>query len=202
MGAALSGRLARPLFWLALALPALIMLAELGRGGVLPMDLLRPSGELSVRLMIAAMLAGPIAGVFGPNPFLRAWLAIRRNLGVAAFGYGLLHLVLYVADMGTAAAIIDELPLPPIWTGWLALALMAVPAAISFDRAVRTMGWRRWKAAQRLVYLCLSVSLAHWLLLDWRWRPAALHLAPLGLAWLALFVVRQGQRASDRRHAR
>ena len=194
----MTGRFTRPLFWFALALPALLIIADFARGAVLAMDLLHPTGELSVRLMIAAMLAGPLAGVFGPNRFFRGWLAIRRNLGVAAFGYGLLHLVFYLVDMGMVAAIIDELALPSIWTGWLALALMAVPAAISFDGAMRTMGRYNWKTAQRLVYPCLLLALAHWLLLDWKWQPALVHLAPLIFTWLALLVIRRRNPVPER----
>lgn len=197
----MTGRFTRPLFWLALALPGLLMLVDLARGAVLAMDLLHPSGELSVRLMIAAMLAGPLAGVFGATPFFRGWLAIRRNLGVAAFGYAVLHLALYAFDMGLMAAIIDELALPSIWTGWLALALMAVPAAISFDRAMSSMGRYKWKTAQRLVYPCLLLSLAHWLLLDWRSQPAAVHLARLAIAWLALLAIRRKKPAPERNPA-
>ncbi len=180
----------RPLFWLVLALPALLMLADCLRGTVLPMDLLHPSGEMSVRLMIAAMLAGPLAGIFGSNRFFRGWLALRRSLGVAAFGYAALHLIFYLIDMGAFSAIIDELTLPPIWTGWLALALLVPPAVISFDAAMRALGRRKWKAIQRLVYLALLLSLAHWLLLDWEWKPAAVHLAPLVVAWAALAAKR------------
>lgn len=186
----MTGRFTRPLFWCALALPAVLMLADFWRGNVLAMDLLHPSGEMSVRLMIAAMLPGPLAGVFGPNRFLRGWLAIRRNLGVAAFAYAVLHLVLYLIDMGTLAAILDEFELPSIWTGWLALGLMVVPAGISFDLAIRKMGRDKWKAAQRLVYPSLMLSLAHWFLLNWQWQLAAVHLAPLAVAWVALMARR------------
>lgn len=187
----MTGRFTRPLFWLALALPALLMLADFARGASLPMDLLHPSGETAVRLMIAAMLAGPVAGIFGPNRFTRGWLAIRRNLGVAAFGYGVLHLLFYLIDMGALDAIIDELTLPAIWTGWIALALLVPPATISFNAAARQLGRYRWKSIQRLVYPALALALAHWWLLDWAWRPAALHLAPLAAAWLALVIRRR-----------
>lgn len=197
----MTGRFTRPLFWLALALPALLMIADLARGAVLAMDLLHPSGEMSVRLMILAMLAGPLAGIFGPNRVFRGWLAIRRNLGVAAFGYAVLHLVLYVIDMNALAAIVDELTLPPIWTGWLALALMIPPAAISFDAAMRALGSYKWKALQRLVYPVLALSLAHWLLLDWKWQPAALHLSPLLAAWLVLLFIRFSKPNPARRPA-
>ena len=188
--------LTKPLLWAILAMPAVLMITGLARGTSLAMDLLHPSGELSIRLMILAMLPGPLAEVFGTNRFLRAWLAIRRNLGVAAFTYALLHLVFYLVDMGTFAAIVEEVELSSIWTGWLALALMVPPAAISFDRAMRHLG-KRWQQVQYLVYAAFAVVLAHWLLLDWDWQPAAIHLAPLGLVWL-LRAAHRARRAQQR----
>ena len=176
---------------LALAVPGLLMLRDFLSGAVLAMDLLHPTGELAVRLMILAMLPGPLVEALGSNRFLRGWLTVRRNLGVAAFGYALLHLVFYMADMGMLSAILDELELPAIWTGWLALALLAVPAAISFDAAVRRLG-RRWKTLQRLVYLAFLVGLIHWLLLDWEWLPAFVHLLPVIVAWALRTYARHG----------
>lgn len=196
----MTGRFTRPLFWFALALPTLLMFANFVRGDVLAMDLLHPSGEMAVRLMVLAMLAGPLAGVFGPNRFFRGWLAVRRNLGVAAFAYAGLHLLFYLVDMGLLAAILDEFTLPSIWTGWLALALMIPPAVISFDGAMRAMGRYRWKSVQRLVYPALLLSLAHWLLLDWKWQPAAVHLVPVMAAWLLLFIIRTKKRHPARSH--
>jgi sulfoxide reductase heme-binding subunit YedZ len=173
----------KAILWLLLAVEAALMLRGLASGEALPMDLLHPSGETSVRLMVLAMLPGPLIEAFGANRFLRGWLSIRRNLGVAAFAYALLHLAIYVIDMRSLAAMLDELGLPGIWTGWLALALMIPPAAISFDRAMRRLG-RDWKRIQRLVYAAFALALVHWLLLDWNWRPAAIHLLPLVIAWL------------------
>ena len=176
----------RWLLWLALAIPAASMAHSL-QEGALAMDLLRPSGETAVRLMVLALLPGPLARALGQRPVLRQWLAVRRNLGVAAFAYGALHLGLYAVDLGSIAAMIDEVGLPGIWTGWLAMALLCLPAAISFDAAMRALG-RRWKRLQRLVYPAFILALAHWLLLDWSIWPIALHAAPVALAWgLRLF---------------
>lgn len=187
---------ARLLFWLALAVPAAAMVLGLARGSVLPMDLLHPSGEMSVRLMVLALLPGPLADFFGHGRFLRMWLSARRNLGVAAFSYALLHLAIYCIDTGMLRAIIDEFALPAIWTGWLALFLMIPPAAISFDAAMRSLG-RRWKRVQRFVYAAFALSLVHWLLLDWYWQPALIHLAPLIVAWLLRALARR-KRAFER----
>ncbi|WP_306097173.1 ferric reductase-like transmembrane domain-containing protein [Qipengyuania flava] len=182
----------RILLWLVLALPAALMVGRFVSGEALAMDLYHPSGEMSVRLMVLALLPGPLADAFGPNRFLRAWLAIRRNLGVAAFGYAMLHLAIYALDMQQLSAMLAELPIPGIWTGWLALLAMAIPAAISFDAAMRRLG-RRWKTLQRLVYPAALLSLVHWLLLDWAWGPALVHLAPLVIVWLLRFTMRRGR---------
>lgn len=178
----MSPRAARTALWLALAMPGMVMAYRLATADALPMDLLEPSGETGVRLMILALLPGPLASAFGVNRLLKAWLAIRRDLGLAAFGYAALHLGLYLGDMPSLAAIAEELPIASIWTGWLAFALLAVPAAISSDRAMRALR-RRWKTLQRLVYPALLLTLAHWLLLGWSWRPALFHAAPLLVAW-------------------
>ena len=182
----------RVLLWLVLALPAALMVGRFFSGQALAMDLYHPSGEMSVRLMVLALLPGPLADAFGPNRFLRVWLAIRRNLGVAAFGYAALHLAIYALDMQQLSAMLAELPIPGIWTGWLALLTMAIPAAISFDAAMRRLG-RRWKTLQRLVYPAALLSLVHWLLLDWARGPALVHLAPLVIAWLLRFTMRRGR---------
>lgn len=190
-------KLPRILLWLLLSLPAALMFHGAITNNAVPMDLLHPSGEMSIRLMILAMLPGPLADFFGYNRFLRGWIGIRRNLGVAAFGYGLLHLVFYAMDMGSLAAILDELTLPAIWTGWIALALMLAAASISFDRAMRSLGARRWKRIQQGAYAAFLLSLIHWFLLDREAGPALVHLAPLMIAWMLRALARARRTAAQ-----
>lgn len=178
--------------WLLLAVPALLMIRSFSTGEALAMDLLHPTGETALRLMVLAMLAGPLAEIFGRNAFLRAWLAIRRNLGVAAFAYAVLHLVFYALDMGALGPIVDELPLPGIWTGWLAFLGMLAAAAISSDAAMRALG-RWWKRVQMGLYAAVLLAALHWWLLDRAATPAAVHLAPLLIAWTARFLVRRAR---------
>jgi len=175
-------RFSRVGLWIMLALPAAFMLARLAQGEALAMDLFEPSGDMAVRLIVLALLPGPLTDFFGPNHLLRNWLAVRRNLGVAAFIYALLHLVLYATDLGSLAAMLDEVGLPGIWTGWLALLLLLPAAVTSSNRAIRLLGLR-WKTIQRIVYPALLASFAHWLLLESSWQKAAIHGAPLIIAW-------------------
>ncbi|WP_066557653.1 ferric reductase-like transmembrane domain-containing protein [Croceicoccus bisphenolivorans] len=182
-------------FWLALAVPATLMISALAQGE-LAMDLLHPSGELSLRLLVIALLPGPLIEFFGANRFLRGWLALRRNFGVAAFGYAALHLVFYGIDMGAIAPIIAEFTLPAIWTGWLGFALMLAAASISNDAAMAALGRRKWKRVQQGAYVALLFSLAHWVLLDWSWIPAVVHVAPVIIAWALRFVARARRKSS------
>lgn len=178
--------------------PAAGMAWRYAEGRELAMDLLHPTGEMAVRLMVLAMLPGPLAEFFGHGAgrwgrLLRGWLGLRRDLGLAAFGYALLHLAFYWLDLGQLPAVLADLELASIWTGWLALGLMLVPAMISSDAAMRWLG-RTWQRVQWLVYPAFAIGLVHWLLLGWDWLPAVVHAVPVGVAWLLRLAARQGFR--------
>jgi methionine sulfoxide reductase heme-binding subunit len=165
-------------FWLVLALPALPMLIGHASGSIEPTDLLRPSGETSARLMIVAMMLGPLMAVIGARPWLRWLVARRRYLGVAAFAYALLHLGYYVLDMGNVADMLAELGAPGIWTGWAALALMLPLALTSNDAAMRALR-AGWKRVQRLAYPAALLLLLHWVLVHNNPTAALVHFTPL-----------------------
>lgn len=175
--------------WVILALPALFQLHGWWTGAIDTMDMLHPTGETSARLMIAAMLIGPLAGVLGPRRWLLWLLARRRALGVAAFAYAVLHLVFYVIDMGSLDAILGELPIASIWTGWLALALM-LPMALTSNQ--RSMQWLRaaWKRVQQLAYPAAVLTLLHWWWVHDGADAAVAHFAPLAFLWLVLALRR------------
>ncbi|MGL6043941.1 MAG: hypothetical protein ACRC1J_08460, partial [Sandaracinobacteroides sp.] len=86
--------------WAALAVPACIWL---GQASLLdPADweeLLHPTGELSARLLIAALVLTPLLQLFPASAVLRWLVRNRRALGVAAFGYAVLHTALYIGAL-------------------------------------------------------------------------------------------------------
>ena len=143
-------------------------------------QLVHPSGETSARLLIVLMMATPLAmllrGWRGPQ-----WLKRnRRYLGVASFGYALLHTLFYVIDKSTLDTIMNELPRFYIWTGWVAFLIFVPLAVTSADFFVRKMGtW--WKWLQRWTYAAAVLTLVHWASLhNWNsWVPAAVHFGPL-----------------------
>lgn len=172
-------------FWLLLALPGVAMLHGWWTGGIETMDMLHPTGETSARLMIGAMLIGPLTGVLGPRKWSLWLLTRRRSLGVAAFAYAAAHLVFYAIDMGSLEAILGELPIASIWTGWLALALM-LPLALTSNQAAMKALRAAWKRVQQLAYPAAVLTLLHWWWVHDGATAALVHFAPLALLWLLL----------------
>jgi methionine sulfoxide reductase heme-binding subunit len=177
----------KPLFWAVLAIPAAFMMLGLSLGTASPDELLHPTGETSARLMIIAMMIAPLIAVIGPRRWLRWLLARRRALGVAAFAYALLHLVLYIVDMGLLADMLAEVTAPGIWTGWVAFALMIPLALTSNDASMRALK-SGWKRLQRLVYPAALLTLLHWVFVHNNLVAALVHFAPLMLLLILRFV--------------
>lgn len=167
--------------WAVLAVPALLVLYRYGSTpGIWPGDLLHPTGEWSARFIIIALMLTPLAQLFPASRAIKWLVRHRRAFGVAAFAYALLHLIFYVLDMETVAAMLAEIGAPAIWTGWLALLCMLVPAAASNDAAMRSLR-RNWKRVQRLAYPAAVLTLVHWLLIHDGKVSALVHFAPLTL---------------------
>ena len=170
---------AKGALWALLAVPAALVLHRYATTpGIWPGDLLHPTGERSARLIIVALILTPLGQLFSDNRAVKWLIRHRRAFGVAAFGYALLHLIFYVLDMETVADMLAELGAPGIWTGWLALLCMAVPALISSDAAMRLLR-RNWKRLQRLAYPAAVLTLAHWVLVHDGMTSAIVHFAPL-----------------------
>lgn len=176
-----SPRFAKLAFWSLLAVPAAVILTEHWTSpDAWPGDMLRPTGEWSARLIIVALALTPLAQLLPGNSAVRWLLRHRRAIGVAAFAYSLLHLVFYVLDMETVANMLAEIGAPAIWTGWLAFLCLLVPALISNDAAMRSLG-KAWKRLQRLAYPAAVLALVHWVLIHDGRTAAILHFAPLAL---------------------
>ena len=166
------------LLGLILAIPALGLGLGYWQGQIDSMDLIQQTGEWSARLMILAMLLSPLVAAIGRRKWLTFLLFHRRWIGVAAFGYAVLHLCFYLIDMGNLDDILAEWLAPGIWTGWAAMVLMLPLALTSNDLAMR---WLKagWKRVQRLVYPSAVLVLLHWVWVHNNITAAFLHFLPL-----------------------
>ena len=175
-------------FWALLCLPAMLMMRPYVFGDVIAMDMLQPTGEWSARFMIAAMVLSPLLSLIGPRPWLSWLIQRRRALGVAAFGYAILHLIFYIIDMANLDDILAEFWALGIWTGWAAMLLFVPLAVTSNDASMRALK-AGWKRLQRLVYPAAVLVLVHWIFIHNNLGPALVHFIPLVLLVAARYFL-------------
>jgi methionine sulfoxide reductase heme-binding subunit len=178
----------KPTFWALLCLPAMLMMRPYVFGDVIAMDMLHPTGEWSARFMIAAMVLSPLLSLIGPRPWLSWLIQRRRALGVAAFGYAILHLIFYIIDMANLDDILAEFWALGIWTGWAAILLFVPLAVTSNDASMRALK-AGWKRLQRLVYPTAVLVLVHWIFIHNNLGPALVHFIPLVLLEAARYFL-------------
>lgn len=149
------------LLWAILALPGVALVLH---------DVVQPtrgpyiywSGFGSCGLLIATLAVTPLAQLFGPRAWVQWLRTNRRYLGVASFGYALLHLAFYVKSTHLSAFLSTFVRLEMV-TGWIGFAILLAMAVTSIDRAVLRMG-HGWKRLQRWVYPAAVLILLHWVL--------------------------------------
>jgi len=167
-------------FWVMLYAPAASLAIKFLGDDASAEQLLHPTGEFSARFMVILMMITPLKLLF-PNAAWLKWLSKRRRpLGVAAFIYALLHLVLYLINVPTVAEILAEFWALGMWTGWAAFIIFVPLAITSNDLFVRYLR-RGWKKLHRWVYLAALLTLLHWVFVQNNVGPALVHFVPLVL---------------------
>ena len=122
--------------------------------------LIRETGSWTLRALCIVLAVTPIR-VISSTPQLARF---RRMLGLFVFFYGVLHLLTYSwFDMGfdVPDIIKDIIKRPFILVGSLALLLLAVQAATSFNRAIKALGGKRWQLLHRTVYVVAGLAILH-----------------------------------------
>jgi methionine sulfoxide reductase heme-binding subunit len=145
-----------PALWLAVQ-------AAFGWLGSKPVtEAIHQSGDWAVRLLLVSLLVTPLRHV-ADWPRL---ILIRRMVGVAALGYTLLHLALYVVDQRyDLAQVASEIVLRFYLTiGFVALVGLAVLGATSTDAMIRRLGAISWNRLHSIVYLLTTLSILHFFL--------------------------------------
>ena len=166
-------------------------------------------GLWALGLLLASMVAGPLAYVLPWLPVNGHLVAGRRVFGVGAFAFALLHACSYLLPIVTARDWPSLYRSGFVWVAGLLLgvslllALLAL-AATSTNRAVRALGPKRWKRLHQLVYLMLPLALVHAVSVgadfgfnkapDVPWEADAgclVGMCAANAGWLALFVMRR-----------
>ena len=124
-------------------------------------EVLHTLGKTGLNVLIITLAITPIRRGTRLN-----WLVgLRRTLGLAAFGYILLHAIPYaVLDQGLAwnSLLVDITQRPYITLGFLGLLLM-VPLAVTSTNAMQRRLGPKWTKLHRLVYVIGVLGVVHFL---------------------------------------
>jgi methionine sulfoxide reductase heme-binding subunit len=120
------------------------------------------SGQWAIRFVFLALAITPTRRIFQASRLILA----RRILGVAGFGYALLHLGLYIIDQRLDLGhVVAEIAMRIYLTiGAVALIGLLALASTSSDRAVKQLGSASWNRLHRIVYLTAVLATIHFLL--------------------------------------
>jgi sulfoxide reductase heme-binding subunit YedZ len=180
MGRARFQRLLKPSVFVASLVPLVKVGidAALGDLSANPIaEVMNRFGFWTLTLLLLSLAATPAKTFFGWTALLR----VRKMLGLFAFFYATLHFLTYLAldqafdfrDIGA-----DIVKRKFITVGFAAFMTLVPLALTSTDRAVKRLGFRRWKRLHRLVYVAAVLGVVHFV-----WRVKADYLEP------ALFAV-------------
>jgi len=110
-----------------------------------------------------ALIISPLGYIIGKQR-LRQLEFARRAIGVSAFYFALLHASISLWGQIGGVGQIQHLPALFQWSligGSIALGILGVMAATSFDRVISYMTYRKWKMLHRLVYISWFLVVLH-----------------------------------------
>lgn len=131
--------------------------------GAMPVtEALHQIGLWAVRLLLITLAMTPLRRI-GAWPRL---ILVRRMLGVAAFAYATIHLVIYIVQQHFRLGFVaSEIALRFYLTiGFVALLGLLALAATSTDRMMRRLGGKKWQRLHYLVYPIAILGLFHFFL--------------------------------------
>ena len=126
-------------------------------------EIINELGLAALIFLVASLACTPLRWVFGWTWTVR----VRRELGLFAFFYAVLHFLMYLTDQTFDLGIIlEDIALRPFITvGFLALVLMVPLALTSTAESVRKLGFRRWQKLHYLAYVAGILAIVHFI---WR----------------------------------
>jgi len=174
-----------------LPVPWLLYQAQTGGLGREPISALEHElGLLALQLIIAGLCVSPLRRFAGLN-----LLKLRRALGVLAFIYVALHLLVWlVLDVGILSQIwTDIVKRPYITIGMIGFLLMIPLALTSNNWSVRRLG-AGWRKLHMLVYPAAVLGVVHYIMVQKVWELEPLLYLVMILGLLALRLAKRGKR--------
>ncbi len=122
--------------------------------------LVRATGDWTLRFLCIVLAVTPVRTITNTPALAR----FRRMLGLFVYFYVVMHLLSYSwfdMEFVVADIIKDIIKRPFILVGFSAFVLLTPLAATSFNRAIKSLGAKRWQLLHRLVYVIAGLGLLH-----------------------------------------
>lgn len=154
-------------------LPALYLFYLALTGGLGPdpvKHLEHEYGEIALQLLIAGLCISPLRNYAGVN-----LIKFRRSIGVLAFTYVTLHLMVWaVLDVQAMSRVVEDIfKRPYITVGMLGFAVMLPLALTSNNWSLRKLG-PKWRQLHKLTYVAVILGGVHFI-----WQAKGVQLEPL-----------------------
>jgi ferredoxin-NADP reductase/DMSO/TMAO reductase YedYZ heme-binding membrane subunit len=151
--------------WIALITPGIVLLVIPTLNGELGTDPLKElfhrSGEIAVWTLGAVLCLSPLRTLFPRSKIVNALNRHRRQVGVTAFIYALLHVNLNFIYEGGIQSYFASILEPFFLAGTFGFLFLLLLSATSNDWSVRKLGFALWKWIHRLAYLAALVLFYH-----------------------------------------
>jgi methionine sulfoxide reductase heme-binding subunit len=124
-------------------------------------------GFISIAYLYGALIVSPVERLVGKRRWMQNLLFARRAIGVSAAYFAVLHAT--VALWGQIGGVdgLGVLPDRFMWSltfGAIALLILCLMAATSFNAVIAMMTFRKWKWLHRFIYLGSILIILHvWL---------------------------------------
>jgi sulfoxide reductase heme-binding subunit YedZ len=134
------------------------------------------TGSTTLNLLTISLAITPVRRTIKPLSWIGPW---RKLIGLFAFFYASVHLLVYVALYAgfNVNAMLNDIAKRRFITMGVTAWLMLTPlAATSTNWAIKKMGGKRWKRLHKLVYVAAVCGVIHYW---WQVKPGVL--SPLGI---------------------
>ena len=123
-------------------------------------DLVVRTGRHAITLLVLSLACTPLNNMFGWRELIKR----RRALGLYAFMYATIHILIFVnLDYGLAWSLIIQTVFekPYIVVGLISFLMLIPLAATSFDIWKKRLG-KNWKRLHQIVYLLVPLAVLHY----------------------------------------
>ncbi len=153
---------------LLIPIPVYFYLGLINRLGADPVKFLEHKyGELALIFLILTLSITPLIRIFKVN-----FSKYRRCFGLVSFYYVISHILIYlIFDIGLSLDLLvsDLKKRYYIIAGFLSFLVLIPLAATSSDKAIKRLSPKIWKRLHKLVFVALSLSIIHFILLSKTW---------------------------------